>query len=173
MAMKQKIIGLLVLLALVVYGLVGNNWSVEEDPYSRQPEISNAIFSIHDKTVKVSFDYKGVAGHIRDVQLNLTVLVAVKYHEDRFGEPVYFKIGGWKGLFWSPAGDRRTTRGTITAVVELPGYLGIDQNTKITGLGLGFKNPGGMVAKPFFIDGEIIYETRIGRMFRYLKEALT
>ncbi|PJA86707.1 MAG: hypothetical protein CO141_03280 [Candidatus Moranbacteria bacterium CG_4_9_14_3_um_filter_42_9] len=170
--MNQKIIGWLLLSALAVHSLLGNNWFVEDDPFSRRPEISNARFSIHNRTVKVRFDYKGVAGHIRDAKLVLTVLVAVKHHEDRF-EPLLFKIGGWKGLLWTAECDQRTTRGTSTAVTELPEYLGIDQNTKITGLGLGFKNSGGMVAIPVFINGEIIHETKTERMFRLLKEALT
>ena len=169
--MSKKIIGLCLLLVLVAYGFWGNNWSVRDDLYPGYPEISNALFSIHDNVVKIEFDYKGVVGHIRDAKMNLTIGVAIKRHKDRL-EPLYFKIGGWKGLFWSVEDNRRITRGTITTEVVLPDYVAINQNSPITIFGLGFKNPGGLVAKPFIVEGEIIHETRIARIFRLLKEAL-
>lgn len=135
------------------------------------PRISNPDFSIRNNVVKVSFDYEGVAGNIRDARIYLTVSLPVNRWMDRF-EVFRHVQGGWKGFFWSAEDDRRITNGRITAQVILPWYTGINQETNINGFGLAVADSRKFISNPYFIQGEIIRESWTDRILRLIKEVL-
>jgi len=166
--MKKLFIASIVMLIL----FLAQSLSVTGDLGLNYPLISNPDFSIHGSTVKVSFDYAGVAGSIRDARIYLTVSLPVNRWMDRF-EVFRHVQGGWKGFFWSPEDDRKITSGRITADVILPWYIGINQETNINGFGLAVADARKYISKPYFIHGEIIRETWPERIWRLLKEALT
>ena len=146
--------------------------SAKSDLSLNFPSISNPDFSIHGSTVKVSFDYAGVAGSIRDARIYLIVSLPVNRWMDRF-EVFRHVQGGWKGFFWSSEDDRKITSGRTTAEVILPWYTGINQNTNINGFGLAVADARKHISKPYFIQGEIDRETWWMKIYRLIKEALT
>jgi hypothetical protein len=167
-AMKKLFVFLTIMLLL----LLAQPLSIMGETSWNHPRISNPNFSIRENIVKVSFDYLDVAGSIKDARIYLVVSVPINSRMDRL-QDFHFVLGGWKGFFWSAEDDQKLTRGRITAKVSLPWYIGINQETNINGFGLAVADARKYISNPYFIQGEIIRETWLARISRFIKKALT